>query len=164
MRFISALLLHVAASVLVYGQQQTVQGTLDLRELVNEVLRNNPEIQASLHQVDAAHARVRQAGALDDPELTYMREEMPGFRWNQADMQKIELMQMFRFPSKLSKQTEIAEINAEHSYHEHMEKANEVLAKLRACRSIYRYSLVAHDEHCERRIAEPHRSQEFFIN
>jgi len=82
--------------------------------------------------VDAAHARVGQAGTLDDPELTYMREEMPGFRWNQSEMQKIELMQMFRFPSKLSKETEIAEINAEHSHHAHYEKELEVIARLKS--------------------------------
>ncbi len=110
------------------GQQQS----LDLHRLIEEALKNNPEIQASLHQVDAAHARVGQAGTLDAPELTYMREEMPGFRWNQSEMQKVELMQMFRFPSKLSKETEIAEINAEHSHHDHYEKELEVIAKLKS--------------------------------
>lgn len=108
------------------------QDTLDLNALVREALMNNPDMQAAEFGRDAAEARVAQAGALDDPELTYMREEMPGFRWNQSQMQKIELMQMFRFPSKLSKETEIAEINAEHAHHEHMEIANEVLSKVRS--------------------------------
>ena len=126
MRLIPMLLVYVLVSTPGYSQQQIV--TLELRQLVDEALRNNPEIQASLHQADAAHARVGQAGTLDDPELTYMREEMPGFRWNQSEMQKVELMQMIRFPSKLSKQNELAEIRAEHSHHEHYEKVHEVLA------------------------------------
>ncbi|MFN0158031.1 MAG: TolC family protein [Bacteroidota bacterium] len=104
---------------------------LDLRSLIAEAIKNNLEIKASLHQVDAASARVGLAGALDPPALTYMREEMPGFRWDRAEMQKIELMQMFRFPSKLWKETEIAEINKEHSHHDHFEKELEVIAKLK---------------------------------
>ncbi|MBM2842104.1 MAG: Outer rane efflux protein precursor [Bacteroidetes bacterium] len=130
MRFILKVLFLVVTPLIAYGQQQIV--TLELRQLVGEALRNNPEIQASLHQADAAHARVGQAGTLDDPELTYMREEMPGFRWNQSEMQRIELMQTFRFPSKLSKETEIAEINAEHSHHNHYEKELEIIAKLKS--------------------------------
>lgn len=130
MRFISMWMLLLLVSRGAYGQQQTI--TLDLHQLVDEVLRNNPEIHASLHQVDAVHAKVGQAGALDDPQLTYMREEMPGFRWNEASMQKIELMQMFRFPSKLSKETEIAEISVEHSHHEHYEKELEIITRLKS--------------------------------
>jgi outer membrane protein TolC len=129
MRFISTWLLFLLVSGAVHGQQTI---TLNLRQLVDEALRNNPEIRASLHQADAAHAKVGQAGTLDVPELTYMREEMPGFRWNEASMQKIELMQMFRFPSKLSKEMEIAEINAEHSHHEHYEKELEIITRLKS--------------------------------
>lgn len=128
MRLILKVLFLVVTPLLAYGQQQT----LELRQLVDEALRNNPEIQASLHQVDAAHARIGQAGTLDDPELTYMREEMPGFRFNEAMYSRIELMQTFRFPSKLSKETEIAEINAEHSHHNHYEKELEIIAKLKS--------------------------------
>jgi outer membrane protein TolC len=123
-------MLFLLVSGAAYGQQQTI--TLDLRQLVDEALRNNPEIRAALHQVDAAHAKVGQAGTLDDPELTYMREEMPGFRWNEAGMQKIELMQMIRFPSKSAKQTELAEIQAEHSHHDHYEKDLEIITRLKS--------------------------------
>ena len=132
MRSISILMLYALVPLFGLGQQQPTGPILLLNDLVAEALRNNPEILASLHQVDAVHAKVGQAGSLDDPELTYMREEMPGFRWNEASMQKIELMQMFRFPSKLSKETEIAEINAEHSHHEHYEKELEIVARLKS--------------------------------
>jgi outer membrane protein, heavy metal efflux system len=112
--------------------QTSVADTVRLSDLVREALTNNRDMEAAELLRDAAEARVSQAGALDDPELTYMREEMPGFRWNEAQMQKVELMQMFRFPTKLSTQVEIADIAAEHLHHEHMEVANEVLAKLRS--------------------------------
>lgn len=133
MRFFPILLLCMALPVALVSQQKPAgPSVLNLRQLVDEALRNNPEIRSSAHRVNAAHARVGQAGSLDDPELTYMREEMPGFRWNESEMQKIGLMQMFRFPSKLSRQTEIAEINAEHSHHDHLEKELEVIARLKS--------------------------------
>jgi outer membrane protein TolC len=106
--------------------------TLHLNDLVLETLRNNPELQAFEYNRDMMEVRAEQAGTLPDPELTYMRDEMPRFRWNDAMFQKIELMQTIPFPGKLSLQTDIAEIQAEHAHHEHMEKANEVLAKLRS--------------------------------
>ena len=128
MNYILALLLIVPLSAFAQGASDT----LNLNDLVREALRNNPELKAFEYNRDAMEARVDAAGTLDDPELTYMREEMPGFRWNESMMQKIELMQMIPFPGKLSTKTEIAEIQAEHAHHEHMEKANEVLARLRS--------------------------------
>jgi outer membrane protein TolC len=114
------------------GQQHTGGAVLNIDDLVNEALRNNTDIQASRHQVDAAYAGIPRAGALDDPELTYMREEMPGFRWNRAEMQKIELMQMIRFPSKSAARTDLAEIQFKHAHHDYEEKELEVIAKLKS--------------------------------
>lgn len=106
--------------------------TLDLQDLVREALRNNPELKAFEYNRDMMELRTKSEGVLPDPELTYMREEMPKFRWNAAMMQKIGLMQAIPFPGKLSLQTDLAEIRAEHAHHEHMEKANDVLAQLRS--------------------------------
>ena len=127
MKCLFVLLLVLPAELLGQGSD-----TLNLDQLVLEALRNNPELKAAEYNRDAMEARVPQAGSLDDPELQYMREEMPGFRWKDAMYSRIELMQMFRFPGKLSTRTEIAEIAAEHAHHDHMEKANEVLMKLRS--------------------------------
>jgi len=129
MKYLFALLLFVVPVQLF---AQVASDTLDLNDLVLEALRNNPELKAFEYNRDAMEARVPQAGSLDDPELQYMREEMLGFKWGEAMYSRIELMQMFRFPGKLSTQSEIAEIGAEHAHHEHMEKANEVLMKLRS--------------------------------
>lgn len=106
--------------------------TLNVDELVREALRNNPELKALEYNRDMMELRTGSEGTLPDPEFTYMREEMPRFRWNAAMMEKWGLMQMFPFPGRLSTETEIAGIRAEHAHHEHMEKANELLAKLRS--------------------------------
>ena len=105
--------------------------TIELGKLVDEALARNPEIKAALHQMIALDAKVPQATGLPDPELTYMREQMPGFSFKNAMMERIELMQMIHFPSKVSKMAEIAEIQADHAHHEHLEKVNEVIAKLK---------------------------------
>jgi len=131
--FITFILL---SSAQVYGQVDSIvipePETLDLQFLTAEAMLNNPDIQASLYQMDVMEAKVPQAGALDDPELRYMREELPGFRWNEAMLSNLELMQMLRFPTKLATQSKLAEIRAEHAHHDHLEKINEVLARLKS--------------------------------
>ena len=116
-----------------FAQEVQHPGSSDMQldALVREALRNNPELKAAGYNQEAMEARALQAGSLDDPELQYMREEVPGFRWNEAMYSRVELMQRFRFPGKLSTEREIAEIEAEHAHHERMEKVNDVLATLR---------------------------------
>jgi outer membrane protein TolC len=99
--------------------------------VIREALDKNPEIRAAERLMESAQARVSRAGALDDPELTYMREKMPGFRFNQAMDSRLELSQMLRFPTKLMKEGEIGEIQAEHAHHDHLEKINDVVAMVR---------------------------------
>lgn len=105
---------------------------LDLQFLIAEAMMNNPEIQAALYEWDMMEAKVPQEGALDDPELKYMREEMPAFEWGKAMYSRIELMQMVEFPTKLLTRRSLAKIRAEHAHHEHLEKINDVIAKLKS--------------------------------
>ncbi|MBI5476214.1 MAG: TolC family protein [Ignavibacteriales bacterium] len=103
-----------------------------LEDLIAEAMKNNPEIQASLAQVDVMRARVSQAGTLDDPELKFMQEGMPDFKFNEAMYSRIELMQMVPFPTKLGTQNDLAEIQKRSSQSDQLEKVNEVLAKLKS--------------------------------
>jgi len=105
---------------------------LDLQFLVVEAMMNNPEIKAELDQMNIADARVPQAGSLDYPELKFMQEAMPGFDFNQAMFSRLELMQSIPFPTKLTTKRELASIQAEHAHHDHLEKINEVLARLKS--------------------------------
>ena len=93
--------------------------TLDLQFLVAEALMNNPDIHAALYQMDVMDAKIPQARSLDYPELSFQSEGMPGFKYDQAMYHRVELMQMFRFPSKYSTQGKIAEIESEHAHHDH---------------------------------------------
>src|SRR5437867_1362937 len=88
--------------------------TLDLQFLVAEALITNPEISAAVSQMDVMEARVPQARALDDPELKIMREE-----WTDGTYNNLELMQSVRFPSKLSTQGKLPEIQAQRAHQDH---------------------------------------------
>lgn len=116
------------------GQRSPVvstDSTMILERLVDEAIANNPEIQGSLHQMVSTDALVPQAGALDPPELTFMREMMPDFRYNDAMYSRIGIMQMIPFPGKLSAKQEFAQIVSDHAHHEHMEKMFEIVSKVK---------------------------------
>lgn len=136
MKYILIIILFVVSQMCVYAQTDSLvisdPSTLDLQFLVAEALINNQQIQAELYQMDVMQAKIPQAGSLDDPELKFASEEMPGFNYNQARYHKIELMQTFRFPSKLSAQGQLAEILAEHAHHDHQEVINDVITKLKS--------------------------------
>ncbi len=114
-----------------YGQVDSVllpePTTLDLQFLIPEAVMNNPEIQAAESQMDVMKGRVSGARSLDDPQLQYMREE-----WPEGTYDNLKLTQLVRFPTKLSTQGTLAEIRAEHAHHDHLEKINEVIARLKS--------------------------------
>jgi outer membrane protein TolC len=126
---IKIILLILFAVSLTVGQESP---TSDLQSLITEAMKNNPEIRAALAQVDIMRARVSQAGTLDDPELKFMREGMPDFKYSEAMYSRLELMQMIPFPTKLGTQKDLADIQRRSSQSDQLEKVNEVLAKLKS--------------------------------
>ena len=87
-------MITLLVSTLSWSQQDSITilepTTLDVNSLTMEAMMKNPEIQAALAQMDVMEAKVSQAGALDDPELKFMREAMPGFQWNEAMYSRID--------------------------------------------------------------------------
>lgn len=133
-------LLLAGAAILLMNQVLVagtpVEGTVQVRteslsSLLDEALVHNPEIQSAIHEMGRTSFAARQKGTLDDPMLVYMREEMPGFRWNEPAMHKIEFLQAIRFPTKLGSEREIAELDAEHAHHVHLETVNLVLKQVK---------------------------------
>lgn len=109
---------------------QTPQHTL--HNLIEEALRNNPEIRSAMWQSDAAAARVSQVSSLDDPEFTYMREQMPGFRWDRAMMQKFEIMQTVPFPTKLAGRSDVAGLQSARAASAATDKTQDVITQLKS--------------------------------
>ncbi len=46
--------------------------TVSLEQLVSELVKNNPDIQAAENRYEAAQARPRQMGSLPDPVLSFV--------------------------------------------------------------------------------------------
>ncbi|MDD1749453.1 MAG: TolC family protein [Methanothrix sp.] len=132
------ILVPTFALILVSALSAQKKETIDA--LISEALNHNPQIAASLYSMGAAQAKIPQASSLDDPELIFKLMEIPGTDFNRAMYANIELMQMIRFPSKLSTQRLIAETRAEHAHHDHMEKVLDVVADLRVSYAELRYA------------------------
>jgi len=57
---------------------QTLAGSLSLPEATQRVLARNPQITVNTARLDAAEGRVIQAGALPNPEVSYLLEDFAG--------------------------------------------------------------------------------------
>ncbi|MBF8249095.1 MAG: hypothetical protein HW374_1895 [Bacteroidetes bacterium] len=124
----------------VFGQEAQRE---ELQFLVIEALTRNPEVAAATIQMRVAERRIPQASALDDPQLIFKLMEIPGTNFNQATYANVELMQMIRFPTKLSKQRDIAVVQAEHAHHDHIEKELEIVARLKSIYAMLQYARAA---------------------
>jgi cobalt-zinc-cadmium efflux system outer membrane protein len=103
---------------------------LSLQDLINEALKDNPELQAVQYDWESEKAKVPQAGALPDPQLGLNLINIPikTFDFDQEPMtgKQISLMQMFPFPGKLGLQKDIAELGVEISQARYFEFCNQL--------------------------------------
>ncbi|MFZ5556620.1 MAG: TolC family protein [Pseudomonadota bacterium] len=106
-----------------------------LDRLVAEAVENNREIRAARGELDAARARVRPAGALDDPMLEAGVLNVPvesfSFRRDGMTMKMIGLAQKLPFPGKRDLREAAAAHNAESVAHAVAETVNRVVRDLK---------------------------------
>ncbi len=106
-----------------------------LRQLITEVLKNNPEIRAAQRERDAVSHRVSPAGALDDPMLEAGLLNVPtrSFSFSREDMtmRMLGLSQRFPYPGKRGLRREVAERDAQAAAHAYQETANRVMRETR---------------------------------
>ena len=92
---------------------------LDLQQLIDEALRNSPDLQASRSQVSAAEYRVPQVKTLPDPMLTfgYQNEGFRRFTYGNPENPNsqgiVSVSQTFPFPGKLVLKGEAASRESE---------------------------------------------------
>jgi outer membrane protein TolC len=90
---------------------------LKLADLIDEALRNNPEIQAYGARIDAARQRVPQAKSLPDPMLMFGYQNEGFDRYTYGEEQGAQWMfgatQQFLFPGKRALKGEMAQRDAE---------------------------------------------------
>src|SRR3990167_1926868 len=88
--------------------------TLDLQQLINEALKNNPDLFAAISRANAFKEIPSQMGTLDDPkfEIGLLRVPMNTLSANEP-MKEITVMQSLPYPGKLSLKIELAQKEAE---------------------------------------------------
>ena len=106
-----------------------------LRELLDEAARNNPEIRAARNEREAAQQRVSPAGALDDPMLAVGVVNAPlasrAFRREDMTMKMLGLSQRFPYPGKRGLRRDVAAKDAESVSHAYRETVNRVARDVR---------------------------------
>ena len=85
---------------------QSEDGILELDQLIEEALSNNPELKAARERADAYRERPPQASSLEDPRITLGFSNLPvdDFDFNKQDMTQkvISLSQEIPLPGILS--------------------------------------------------------------
>ena len=130
----------LAAAALLAAPGQASEGVQsispsELRQLMSEALRANPEIQAAARDKEAAAQRIRPAGALDDPMLEAGLVNVPieSLRLNREDMtmKMLGIAQRFPYPGKRGLREQVAVKEAESAAFGYQETVHRVLRDVR---------------------------------
>lgn len=106
----------------------------NLNQLIDEALKNNPEIVAARRAWEATEARIPQARSLEDPELGFETWGVPLNRpadFGQADSTMVTFRQKLPFPGKLRLKGEIATEEAKMTEARYLAKEREIIARVK---------------------------------
>ncbi len=106
---------------------------LQLTELLQEALANNPELLSARHRWEAAQEEIPQARSLEDPQLSITQWAIPpNFNIGDADETWYGIGQSFPFPGKLSLKGQIAGKASMTAEQDYQAKVREVTARVKA--------------------------------
>src|SRR3972149_7964042 len=114
---------------------QSEKPRLNVDQLVEEALQNNPEILAAKQKWEVFKEKVPQARALPDPMFGFGIINLPtNFRFRDEDMtmKEISVSQMFPFYGKRRLMGEMAEKESEAVFNEIQEKANRIIKEVKS--------------------------------
>jgi outer membrane protein, heavy metal efflux system len=114
---------------------QSEKPRLNVDQLVEEALQNNPEILAAKQKWEVFKEKVPQARALPDPMFGFGIINLPtNFRFRDEDMtmKEISVSQMVPFYGKRRLMGEMAEKESEAVFNEIQEKANRVIKEVKS--------------------------------
>lgn len=115
--------------------QETVRTSMDLKPLIEEAKRANPEIQAAKRSTEAAWARIPQARSLPDPMVSvgYQNEGFSGLTLGTSTDTELGFFfsQEIPFPPKLSLKGGVAAKEAEREEEVFRAKELEVISRLK---------------------------------
>ncbi|MBC8524244.1 MAG: TolC family protein [Chlorobium phaeobacteroides] len=129
-----------------YGVEQRERdySKKNLDGLTEELLRYNSQLQSLAAKINAAHAFIPQASALDDPRLSFEASNIPvdnpSFHRTPMTGMQIYLRQRIPFPGKLGLKKKIAESREAQAVEEHLETLNQLVAKFKG--AFYDYAFI----------------------
>ena len=130
-----AVFLSILILVPFSSSAQSEKQRLNVDQLVEEALQNNPEILAAKQKWEVFKEKVPQARALPDPMLGFGIINLPtNFRFRDEDMtmKEISVSQMFPFYGKRRLMGEMAEKESEAVFNEIQEKANRIIKEVKS--------------------------------
>jgi outer membrane protein TolC len=86
---------------------------LSLDALILQVATRSPGVAAEALRAEAMRRAIRRAGALDDPQLTVMAEDIPKTIRGGMPMVRLQANQMLPWPGKRERMTRVAEREAQ---------------------------------------------------
>lgn len=82
---------------------------LSLDAVIREVAARSPGVAAEVLRAEAMRLAIRRAGALDDPQITFMTEDVPKTLTGGMPMLRLQANQMLPWPGKRARMTRVAE-------------------------------------------------------
>ncbi len=130
------LLVFLVYSLVLIHPAQAEQQVINLKDLEQEAIRNNPEILTAQQRTESTRERASFAAAMPDPMIGYMVQNVGSpFAWSvgQEDMsmQGVVFSQEIPFPGKLSAKGRAAEKESERTSEAARETKLRVLSNLR---------------------------------
>ena len=112
------------------------QPALNLKEIIQETLQNNPQIKAAYKKYEAAQARVKLLYSLADPKFEYGYDKIYAdmdavMRGKTGPMRTYAIEQEIPFPTKLFLRRGAAEKEAQALKQDYEEKKNEIIQKVK---------------------------------
>jgi len=107
---------------------------MNLDQLIEEAVQNNPEILAAKKRWEVFKEKVPQAFALEDPMLGFGITNLPtnfSFRKEDMTMKELSISQKIPFPGKRPLMREMAEKEAEAVFNEIQEKVNRIIKEVK---------------------------------
>ncbi len=116
--------------------QQSLE-VVSLDQLIEEALKNNPEIQAARKKFEAAKARPSQEASLPDPAIGFMSTNMGNIipfttiRSDPLSNAGVSITQEIPFPGKLKLKGEMAEKEAQSEFQNHIATRLKVISRVK---------------------------------
>lgn len=126
-------IIKIVFCIFLSGSASVRAETLSLKDLVNEALKNNPEIKAAKGRWEAAKSTVPQARSLEDPLLSVMFDNIPDSSINPgASMEReYSITQEFPYPGKLKLMGAMAEKEAGMLLEEYRRREREIIREVK---------------------------------